>query len=121
MANSIVSRGKTGYPELGLGVFDPLRVDKMLIHQKTGPVLLKIDLKNFKFGGLSDIKFSKVDGFRREFEKAKIEMKFIYPVLNFNGPYKLEGKVLILPVAGSGICNMTFCEFFCCCYNKFCR
>lgn len=111
MANEVISKGKTGYPELGLGIFDPLKVDKMDIHQTTGPVMLKVDLRNFDFKGFADVKFSKVEGFRKEFEKAKIELRFKFPKIGIEGPYKLEGKVLILPVQGNGNCNLTFCEF----------
>lgn len=88
LANEIVSQGKTGNAALGLGVFDPLKVDKLSIDQKDGPVVLKIDLKNFNFGGLSDIKFTKVDGFKRNFEKAKVEFRFKFPRISIQGIYK---------------------------------
>jgi Haemolymph juvenile hormone binding protein (JHBP) len=109
MANEIIAQGKTGYPALGLAVFDPLRIDKMTIHQKEGPVNLKIDFNNFNLRGMSDIKFSKVEGFQKDFEKAKIELRFQFPVIELTGPYTLEGKVLVLPVSGNGNCNMSIC------------
>lgn len=111
VTNEIVSKGKTGYPELGFPVFDPLKVDKMNIEQGgDGPVTLKINLRNIEMNGMSQMKFSKIDGFRRELDKSKIEMRFKYPALNIYGPYKLDGKVLVLPVQGDGIINLTLCE-----------
>lgn len=111
VANEVISTGKTGNSALGLSVFDPLKVDRMTIQQKEGPVMLKIDLNNFQFKGLSGVRFSKVDGFRRDFEKAKIEMRFKFPEIHIEGPYKIEGRVLVLPVSGNGNCTMRFCEF----------
>lgn len=111
VANEIVSKGKLGYPELGLPVFDPLRIEKMNIEQGgTGPVNLKILLRNFYMSGLSNLQFRKVEGFPANFERAKVEFHFLYPVLHIEGPYKLDGKVLILPVQGDGIANLTFCK-----------
>lgn len=104
-----MSQGKTGIAALGLGVFDPFKVDKISIDQKEGPVVLKIDLKDANLRGLSgkslmqkksffvlfiklylflsDFKFSKVDGFKRNFDKLKLELKTNYPVANIQGIY----------------------------------
>lgn len=78
----------------------------------SGPVNLKIFLRNFDLNGLSNVKFSRIDGFPANFEKAKMEFHFNYPEMHIKGPYKIEGKVLILPVQGDGIANLTFCKRF---------
>lgn len=101
-------KGKTGYPDLGFPVFDPLKIEKMNIEQAgDGPVTLKINLRNIEMNGMSQMKFYKMDGFRKEIDKAKIEMRFKCPALNIQGPYKLDGRVLVLPVQGDGIINLT--------------
>lgn len=111
VTNEIVSKGKSGYPELGFPVFDPLKIEKMNIVQGgDGPVTLKLNLKNIELSGMSQMVFSKMDGFRKDFDKARIEMRFKYPSLNIHGPYKLDGRVLVLPVQGDGIINMTLCK-----------
>lgn len=111
LANEIILKGKQGYPELGLPVFDPLKIEKMNIEQGgAGPVNLKIQLRNFDLRGLSNVRFHKIDGFPERFEKAKMEFRFLYPVMHIQGPYKLEGRVLVLPVQGDGIANLTFCK-----------
>lgn len=52
VANEILKRGKQGYPEIGLPVFDPLRIEKLNIEQGgDGPVNLKIALRNFDMKG----------------------------------------------------------------------
>lgn len=112
IANEIMSRGKQGYPELGLPIFDPLRIEKLNIDQGgNGPVNLKMLLRNIDLHGLSELTFTKIDGFRKDYDKAKMELRFRYPVMQIQGPYKLDGKVLVLPVQGNGVANLTFCEF----------
>lgn len=71
---------------------------------------LKMLLRNIDLHGLSELKFTKIDGFRRDYDKAKMELRFRYPVMHIQGPYKLDGKVLVLPVQGNGVANLTFCE-----------
>lgn len=112
VANEILSKAKQGYFELGLPIFDPLKIEKMKIEQGgDGPVNLNINLRNFELKGLSGVKVTQINGFRKDFERAKMEIRFNYPILSIYGPYKLEGKVLVLPVQGDGIANLTFCKF----------
>lgn len=112
VANEIMTRGKQGYREIGLPVFDPLRIEKLNIeHGGSGPVNLKINLKNFQLGGLSETKFNKIDGFGSDYDKVKMELSFKYPLLTIDGPYKLDGKVLVLPVQGEGIAHLKFRMF----------
>lgn len=112
VANEILARGSQGYFELGLPVIDPLKIDKMNIQQGQGPVSLKISLRNFDLKGLSDVRFSKIEGFQRDYDKARVELRFKYPSMRIEGPYKIDGRFLVLPVQGSGLANMTFCKFF---------
>jgi hypothetical protein len=112
VVNEILSRANQGYLDIGLPVFDPLQIERMKIDQGgEGPVNLKINFKNVQLKGLSGVKFTKIDGFKKDYDKAKMEFRFQYPVLSIEGPYRLEGKVLVLPVQGDGIANLTFCKF----------
>lgn len=85
IANEAISKGKLANNDLGLGVFDPLKVKMFSIDQNTGQVQLKIEMENFEFRGISAIKFNKVVGFRKNFEKAKIELKFNFPEISMQG------------------------------------
>jgi Haemolymph juvenile hormone binding protein (JHBP) len=112
VANEVVARARYGYPELGLPVLDPLRVDKMNVDQGgNGPVSLKISLRNIDLIGLSSTQFRKIEGFKQNIDRFKIELQFLHPAMRIEGPYKLNGKVLILPVQGSGIANISLSEF----------
>lgn len=113
VANGIMARGRSGFPQLGLPVFDPLRIGSMNINQGNGgPVSIKISFRDFDLGGLSGIKFTKISGFGKDFNRTKLQFDYVYPTMSIQGPYKLDGKVLVLPVQGDGLANMTFCEYF---------
>jgi hypothetical protein len=111
VANAVVARARNGYPEIGLPVLDPLRIDKMNVDQGgDGPVNLKISLRNVNLIGLSGTRFIKIAGFKQNIDRSKIELHFIHPFMRIEGPYKLNGKVLVLPVQGSGIANISLSE-----------
>ena len=99
-----------GYPDLGLPVFDPLRLEKLNIEQGenflfdwfkphksiigffisslggNSPVNLKIHLRNFDLIGLSGVKFISIQGFQKEFHNQKMELKFTIPSRQIFGP-----------------------------------
>lgn len=111
VANGIMARGRSGFPQLGLPVFDPLRIGSMNVNQgNDGPVSIKISFRDFDLGGLSDVRFTKISGFGKDFNRTKLQLEYVYPTMSIRGPYKLDGKVLVLPVQGDGLANMTFCE-----------
>lgn len=97
----IVYKISAGFPELGLPVFDPLKLRALDIEQGgNSPVNLKIHLRNFELIGLSRTKFISIQGFTKDYDKARMELKFNIPSWQILGPYKIDGRVLILPVAG---------------------
>lgn len=89
VANSVVKRASQGYPEFGLPVFDPLKIDAMNIEQGgNSPVNLKIHLRNFELIGLSNVKFVSIQGFGREFDNTKMELRFTIPTWQILGERK---------------------------------
>ena len=76
------------------------------IDQSTGQVQLKIEMENFEFRGMSKIKFTKVDGFRKNFEKAKIELKFNFPEIFMQGT---DIILLTPPTILKGMLIYNFC------------
>lgn len=99
---------KTTFRQLGLPVFEPLRINKLEIVQPDGPVTLKLYMKNVDLHGLSNAKITRVSGFEKNFEKAKIEVVVSFPQMRLQGLYKIDGRVQVLPVQGQGNANMTF-------------
>lgn len=113
VANEIIASKSNGFPGLGLPVLDPLKIDRMKIESGGDrPVNLKLNFKDVDLIGLSKLRFYSVSGFGSEIDKSKIELKFTIPALTIRGPYKANGRVLVLPVQGDGIASLTFCKSF---------
>lgn len=85
-------------------VFDPLHLNKIGIDQggdSSRPVVLKLELHNASVFGFSGVKFDLIQGLGRNIDKSKVEIKYTQPLFQLIGPYKAQGKVLVLPVQGS--------------------
>ncbi|ETN58944.1 takeout [Anopheles darlingi] len=102
---------KHGLPELGLASLDPLRIDEMDIVQGDGPVNIVLNFKNVDITGFSEVIVKKVKGITAN--PNVMEMNLLIPLASLVGNYKINGKVLILPIQGEGISNMTManCDF----------
>ena len=105
-----VIQGKyQGNNELGLPTIDPLFIDKLNIIQGGGSsqVKLNIDLKDTKMYGISNAAYYKANGFKKDPEGNKLEIKIKIPLLQIVGNYKASGQILILPIQGNGQANIT--------------
>jgi hypothetical protein len=85
VANEIVSRGSIEDNGLGVGVIDPRMFEKASIDHKGSSVQMNIELRDFLLRGVSGIRFSKIEGFKKDFEKAKIELNFNFPTMFIEG------------------------------------
>lgn len=102
---------KDGVPALGLASLDPLRIDAMDIVQGDGPVAIVLNFKDVDIYGFKDVIVKKAKGFTET--PRVMEMNLLLPVTSLIGKYKINGKVLILPIQGEGHSNMTMvnCDF----------
>lgn len=71
------------------------------------PVNIKLNFRNITFVGLSNAEVYKVSGFHQNPQGDKLDIRFKTPKITIAGPYKINGKVLILPIQGDGLCNLT--------------
>ncbi|ETN58943.1 takeout [Anopheles darlingi] len=94
-----------GVPEIGLVPLDPLRIDKMDIIQGDGPINIELNFRKVDLLGFREAKIKKANGFTAN--PNKMELNLIVPVASLVGGYKINGKVLILPIQGEGASNMT--------------
>jgi hypothetical protein len=81
-----------------------------LEQDEKSPVNIRINFRDINLSGLSNAKVYKLSGFNRNPQGDKIEIRYKTPKLTIMGPYKSFGKVLLLPIQGDGICNMTLGE-----------
>lgn len=113
-----------GIPSLGILKMDPLRIDKLLIDQGSGPVSIKLDFKNLDISNLKSIVIDKVQwvllllklcfkiviifiycSFNPGGNNVDIELHPLKPIV-MDGDYEISGKVLILPIVGNGRCKI---------------
>lgn len=87
-----------GNADIALPSIDPLEIDELRVVQDLNAVAIDAKVVDTALGGLSKGKILKITGF----DKGQVEMKFTTPQASFIGPYKLNGKILRLPIQGSG-------------------
>lgn len=101
-----------GNAELGLEQVDPLKVDNITVVQEAGPVTLKANFRDLDIRGLSKAVVYKVTGFNQEPGNSKLEIRLKTPLASAIGPYKADGKVLVIPIGGEGIIKLNFGELY---------
>lgn len=71
---------------------------------------IKLNFRNIELLGLSKARVYKVSGFNRNPQSNKIDIRFRIPRIVISGPYKTIGRILVLPITGEGIANMTLTD-----------
>lgn len=100
------AKNAAGIPEIGLVSLDPLKIQKMdIVQGGDGPINVVLNFKNVDLTGLSESVVKKANGFTAN--PTKMELAIMAPVSSLVGGYKINGKVLILPISGEGRSNMT--------------
>lgn len=105
IAPNLQSKGNSG---LGLTVIDPMIVETISIFQDAGPISINAQFRNVTLTGLSKAKVYKVSGFKKNPQGNILEIHFKTPLASAVGPYKMSGKILILPLDGEGNMKLNF-------------
>lgn len=106
--NQIFKNKPEGIPEMGLVSLDPMNIEKMTISQGgNSPVSITLNLKNNQIFGLHNAEFYKITGLTENPDGNKVELRLKTPKLDMRGPYDGKGKVLILPIYGTGNSNIS--------------
>lgn len=96
-----------GYPKYRLPVLDPLEVTSIEVDSGSRHVGMSMKLSRTQIHGLRTADFyqSNIDIPNRHWE-----LLFSNPRLEVLGDYKMDGKVLILPITGEGPGNITLTD-----------
>lgn len=96
-----------GYPKYRLPALDPLEVTSIEVDTGSKQIGLSLKLAKVKIHGLHTADFykSSIDLASRHWE-----LYFTNPRLEVLGDYKMDGKVLILPITGEGLGNITLSD-----------
>ncbi|XP_075222130.1 protein takeout-like [Lycorma delicatula] len=94
-----------GIPSLGVLPIDPLNIMNLGIKQGSGPVSIDLTFININMTGIGSLVLRSVDTNWDEY-KLETRVDLIEPIV-LQGDYKINGKVLILPISGIGKCKLT--------------
>ncbi|KAI8120734.1 Protein takeout [Lucilia cuprina] len=108
--DSLFKNKLDGDDSINLKKLNPLGVKIVNIQQgKESPVNMNLNLKNNLVYGLETQKTIKVKGFGKDLT-GKHSVKLHYNYISVVGDYDIDGKILILPITGSGKSNITMVD-----------
>ncbi|XP_043251473.1 protein takeout-like [Colletes gigas] len=90
---------KNGIKALRIPACEPLRLEEIEINQSSGPIYIHAKYNNISIFGVTNVvpKAIKLD-----LDKDRMRLKFYVPWLEMIANYHLKGKIMMLPIAGSG-------------------
>lgn len=88
-----------GVPELLIPPCDPLAIPEIRIEQNSGAIRMESEYSNIIVTGLSNFTLRTV---RLDPETNKFRIKLWFPYLGMISDYHIHGKLLLMPLAGSG-------------------
>ncbi|XP_046391875.1 protein takeout-like [Ischnura elegans] len=84
---------------------DPFRIEAMTIGQGANSNIgLELTFRDIDIIGLKDtmLKDARID-----LDKLRLDFEMVMPSLRVEGPYEVSGKILVLPITGKGMSNIT--------------
>ncbi|XP_053972526.1 protein takeout-like [Hylaeus volcanicus] len=96
-----------GIPSLRIPPCEPLHVDEVEINQFSGPIYIHAKYSNISIYGGTNIvpKTIKLD-----LDKDRMRLKFFIPWLEMIAHYHLNGRIMMLPMVGSGLGHGNFTD-----------
>ncbi|GFG32729.1 hypothetical protein Cfor_03347 [Coptotermes formosanus] len=89
----------TGIPELRIPSCEPLEIKQLVLNQGHGAVSLTSTYKDIKVYGPTGFR---LDAIRIDLDKKRVHIQLWLPALRMTSHYKITGRILILPITGSG-------------------
>ncbi|XP_025268450.1 protein takeout isoform X2 [Camponotus floridanus] len=84
---------------------EPLTINSVKIGETQGSVSLKQEYQNVKLHGLT--KGLQIYNYQIDWDNLIFKSLAFNPQVDFVADYKIEGKILLLPIQGEGRCNIT--------------
>ncbi|XP_046393508.1 protein takeout-like [Ischnura elegans] len=95
---------KDGDRSLGIVPIDPMFVPEMTMTRSEGPVGMTLKFINCTHSGLSNMK---VISAKVSPDRLSFDLKMKLNLFTLSGPYETNGRILVLPIVGEGIANIT--------------
>ncbi|KAB0792592.1 hypothetical protein PPYR_14551 [Photinus pyralis] len=94
-----------GLPEFKVEPIQPITVPSLTIGQGKGPVQVVQNYENFKIYNLPSAKVADLSS-RLSDSEFKMNITFLFKEVYLASQYKLNGKILLLPIVGEGDCTI---------------
>uniref|UniRef100_A0A1I8MYD8 Hemolymph juvenile hormone binding protein (JHBP) n=2 Tax=Musca domestica TaxID=7370 RepID=A0A1I8MYD8_MUSDO len=104
---SLKDRLEYGIPELYIPAMEPLTIPEIKMNQDTGAVYIKSTYRNVEIYGMS--RFA-VKSLHIDTNKMKFTTTMLFPNLTMHADYEIDGKIMMMPMTGSGKCNANFTD-----------
>ncbi|KAL4705870.1 hypothetical protein ACJJTC_019305 [Scirpophaga incertulas] len=95
---------REGVPSLSVPRMEPLHVASINIDSGAGPVVITQDYKNIKLHGLTD---SVLTTYKADLKSYRLRTDSLTPKMEFIADYVMKGRILVLPIQGKGVANIT--------------
>ncbi|KAM3957869.1 protein takeout [Aphomia sociella] len=95
---------KGGIPSLSVPSMEPLKVSGINIESGAGPVVITQNYKNIKLYGLTD---TILTTYKADLKHYRLRTDSHTPKMEFIADYVMKGRILVLPIQGKGIANIT--------------
>lgn len=93
------SQLKSGIPQLKMSSLDPMFIPKISIFQVSGPVSIDSTFTNLYITGIANIDIKQVTA---DLDNYRLDLQVAIPYLYTAADYTLNGRILVLPISGSG-------------------
>lgn len=104
IANKAVGILANGDKKLGIPSMRPLVVPRMALSQGTNTVGLNVTWEPAEIWGLGE---SQLYNYKMSFDSQVSSFDVVIPSFTLSGTYKSSGRVLLLPIHGTGASNVT--------------
>ncbi|CAB3222255.1 unnamed protein product [Arctia plantaginis] len=99
-----LKRMKKGIQSLSVPQLEPLLVNAINVDSGSGPVVITQDYRNIKLYGLTD---SVLTSYKADLKHYRLRTESITPKMEFIADYIMRGRILLLPIQGKGLANIT--------------
>ncbi|CAD6236485.1 GSCOCG00008207001-RA-CDS [Cotesia congregata] len=88
-----------GIPEFDVPPCEPLKIQKLNMHRSEGTVAIKSSNENIVIKGATNFVLKKVNV---NLKKDQIQLEIFFPEFSMTSDYKINGKILMIPIKGEG-------------------
>lgn len=108
----------SGIHEMLIPPCEPLSIPEVSIKQNAGAVHMDSEYSNIVVSGMSNFTLRDIHIDTKTY-KCRIDLWF--PTLSITADYSIHGKLMLIPMEGSGPCTGNFCKFSVSLFTSFAR